>query len=36
MKQPAFVFDGRSILDRALYSGCGFEIHSIGQDGMKV
>jgi UDPglucose 6-dehydrogenase len=31
MHRPAFVFDGRNILDRELYSDLGFEIHSIGK-----
>ncbi len=31
MHRPAFVFDGRNILDRKLYSETGFEIHSIGR-----
>ena len=31
MHRPAFVFDGRNILDRKLYSDTGFEIHAIGR-----
>ncbi len=31
MHRPAFVFDGRNILDRSKYSSAGFEIHSIGK-----
>lgn len=31
MHRPAFVFDGRSILDRSKYESVGFEIHSIGK-----
>lgn len=31
MHRPAFVFDGRNILDRATLSNLGFEIHAIGK-----
>ena len=31
MYRPAFVFDGRNILDRKLYAQTGFEIHAIGR-----
>ncbi len=31
MFRPAFLFDGRNIIDRDLYSRIGFEIHSIGK-----
>ncbi len=31
MHRPAFVFDGRNILDRKLYSETGFEVHAIGR-----
>jgi UDPglucose 6-dehydrogenase len=31
MQQPAFVFDGRNILDRRLLSQIGFEVHAIGK-----
>lgn len=31
MKRPAFVFDGRSIIDRKKYREIGFEIHVIGK-----
>ena len=31
MPQPAFVFDGRNILDRRLLTGLGFEVHCIGK-----
>lgn len=31
MLRPAFVFDGRNILDRQAYSDAGFEIHAIGK-----
>lgn len=31
MPQPAFVFDGRNILDRAALAEIGFEVHSIGK-----
>jgi UDPglucose 6-dehydrogenase len=31
MKKPAFVFDGRLILDRAALSAIGFEVYSIGK-----
>ena len=31
MKKPAFVFDGRNILDAEKLSGLGFEIESIGK-----
>ncbi len=31
MFRPAFIFDGRNIIDRDLYSRIGFEIHSIGK-----
>ena len=31
MHRPAFVFDGRNVLDRKLYSDTGFEIHAIGR-----
>ncbi len=31
MHRPAFVFDGRNILDRKEYSRVGFEIHAIGK-----
>ena len=31
MRQPAFIFDGRNILDRAKLVRLGFEVHSIGR-----
>jgi UDPglucose 6-dehydrogenase len=31
MNRPAFIFDGRNILDRQRYTEIGFEIHSIGK-----
>ncbi len=31
MRQPAFIFDGRNILDRARLIQLGFEVHSIGR-----
>jgi UDPglucose 6-dehydrogenase len=31
MRRPAFVFDGRNILDRAAWLEQGFEVHSIGR-----
>lgn len=31
MQQPAFVFDGRNILDRAKLAKLGFEVHAIGK-----
>lgn len=31
MPKPAFVFDGRNILDRALLGKIGFEVHAIGK-----
>lgn len=31
MPQPAFVFDGRNILDRGLLTKLGFEVHAIGK-----
>jgi UDPglucose 6-dehydrogenase len=31
MRQPAFVFDGRNILDRNKLAKVGFEVHSIGR-----
>ncbi len=31
MPQPAFVFDGRNILDRQLLGSIGFEVHAIGK-----
>lgn len=31
MYRPAFVFDGRNIIDRGLYNQIGFETHSIGK-----
>jgi len=31
MRQPAFIFDGRNILDRAKLIRLGFEVHSIGR-----
>ena len=31
MQQPAFVFDGRNVLDRAAMTQFGFEIHAIGK-----
>ncbi len=31
MHRPAFVFDGRNIIDRITYQEIGFEIHSIGK-----
>jgi UDPglucose 6-dehydrogenase len=31
MQQPAFVFDGRNLLDRELLTKIGFEIHAIGK-----
>jgi UDPglucose 6-dehydrogenase len=31
MQQPAFVFDGRNLLDRARMTEIGFEIHAIGK-----
>jgi UDPglucose 6-dehydrogenase len=31
MNRPAFVFDGRNILDRQAYTKAGFEIHAIGK-----
>ncbi len=31
MPQPAFVFDGRNVLDRQLLSRIGFEVHAIGK-----
>lgn len=31
MRQPAFIFDGRNIMDRDLLHGHGFEVHSIGR-----
>ncbi len=31
MKKPAFVFDGRNILDHAALRGLGFEVHAIGK-----
>ena len=31
MRQPAFIFDGRSILDRKMLVKIGFEVHSIGR-----
>lgn len=34
MRRPAFVFDGRNILDRKAWLGLGFELHSIGRPGV--
>lgn len=31
MQQPAFVFDGRNLLDRAKLEKIGFELHAIGK-----
>jgi UDPglucose 6-dehydrogenase len=31
MRQPAFIFDGRNILDRTSLVKIGFEVHSIGR-----
>jgi len=31
MKKPAFIFDGRNILDKAEMEHIGFEYYSIGQ-----
>ena len=31
MPQPAFVFDGRNILDHAKLRSLGFEVHAIGK-----
>lgn len=31
MPQPAFIFDGRNILDRDLLANIGFEVHAIGK-----
>lgn len=31
MKKPAFIFDGRNILDRPKLSNLGFQVHSIGR-----
>jgi UDPglucose 6-dehydrogenase len=31
MQRPAFVFDGRNILDVARLTSLGFEVHSIGR-----
>jgi UDPglucose 6-dehydrogenase len=31
MQRPAFVFDGRNIVDAARLSQLGFEVHSIGR-----
>lgn len=31
MQQPAFVFDGRNILDRGALASIGFEVHAIGK-----
>ena len=31
MRQPAFVFDGRNVLDHAMLVEIGFEVHSIGR-----
>lgn len=31
MSQPAFIFDGRNILDRRLLTKIGFEVHAIGK-----
>ncbi|MEZ6081938.1 MAG: UDP binding domain-containing protein [Pirellulaceae bacterium] len=31
MPQPAFVFDGRNILDRQALGKLGFEVHAIGK-----
>ncbi|MFK7735091.1 MAG: UDP-glucose 6-dehydrogenase [Pirellulaceae bacterium] len=31
MQQPAFVFDGRNLLDRAAMTEIGFEVHAIGK-----
>lgn len=31
MHQPAFVFDGRNIVDREMLANIGFEVHSIGR-----
>ncbi len=31
MQQPAFVFDGRNLLDRSKMTELGFEIHAIGK-----
>ena len=32
MKKPAFMFDGRNILDRQLLSETGFDVHAIGKN----
>ncbi len=31
MRKPAFLFDGRNLLDRKILAGFGFEVHSIGK-----
>jgi UDPglucose 6-dehydrogenase len=31
MKRPAFLFDGRNILDRKALSRIGFEVHTVGK-----
>jgi UDPglucose 6-dehydrogenase len=34
MRRPAFVFDGRNVLDRKAWLDRGFEVHSIGRPGV--
>lgn len=36
MHRPAFLFDGRNILDRAKLQGLGFEVHGIGKPSPKA
>jgi UDPglucose 6-dehydrogenase len=35
MKRPAFLFDGRNIMDRAKLASQGFEVHSIGRPAIR-
>jgi UDPglucose 6-dehydrogenase len=36
MRRPAFIFDGRNILDHRELSKLGFEIHGIGKAAPKI